>query len=250
MSGIHLENKHELYLGLPAMAFRLKKALFVALKHRIWRRIHGWHEKNSFSSREALLAKQLLRHHSRPNSLVGRVLKAKYFPRSHLFAAQLGSRPSYTWRSMLVALPLLRSACRWCIGSGHLVRFWQDPWLPRGHSFRVITPPPHGLQLWVIDFARSYLSAFISQRTGMPAYSSWHPPTTECIKVKFDRAILDGGLALGFGVVAQNAVGMVLAWMSLRFDRGGPAKVAEAYAATKAVRLALRQHWHQVIIEG
>ncbi|KAL0408773.1 UNVERIFIED_CONTAM: putative mitochondrial protein [Sesamum radiatum] len=33
--GIRLENKHEVYLGLPAVAFRSKKALFAALKDRI-----------------------------------------------------------------------------------------------------------------------------------------------------------------------------------------------------------------------
>ncbi|KAL0413523.1 UNVERIFIED_CONTAM: putative mitochondrial protein [Sesamum radiatum] len=219
--GIRLENKHELYLGLPAMAFRSKKALFAALKDRIWRRIHGWHERTlsqagkavliqgvvqaipayamscfhlprsllqqfqslaadffwhdgerrrihwlawdklSLSKVEgalaenffnlALLAKQLWRLLSRPESLVSKVLKAKYFPRSHLFDATLGSRPSYTWRSMLAALPLLRSGCRWRVGTGSSVRVWQDPWLPRGTSFRVITPPPLGTPLRVRD---------------------------------------------------------------------------------------------------
>ncbi|KAL0406193.1 UNVERIFIED_CONTAM: putative mitochondrial protein [Sesamum latifolium] len=43
--GIHLENKHEVYLRLPVVVFRSKRALFAALKERIWKRIHGWHEK-------------------------------------------------------------------------------------------------------------------------------------------------------------------------------------------------------------
>ncbi|KAL0342114.1 UNVERIFIED_CONTAM: putative mitochondrial protein [Sesamum calycinum] len=43
--GLRLENKHEVYLGLPAVAFRSKRALFAALKDRIWKRIQGWHEK-------------------------------------------------------------------------------------------------------------------------------------------------------------------------------------------------------------
>ncbi|KAL0292490.1 UNVERIFIED_CONTAM: putative mitochondrial protein [Sesamum radiatum] len=53
--GIRLENKHELYLGLPAMAFRSKKALFAALKDRIWRRIHGWHERTLSQAGKAVL---------------------------------------------------------------------------------------------------------------------------------------------------------------------------------------------------
>ncbi|KAL0318628.1 UNVERIFIED_CONTAM: putative mitochondrial protein [Sesamum angustifolium] len=224
MLGIRLENKHEFYLGLPAMAFRSKRALFAALKDRIWRRIHGWHEKilsqagkavliqavvqaipsyamscfllprtllkefqslaadffwhdgdrrrihwlawdklcasklegglgfrNLEAFNRALLAKQLWRILSRPYSLVSRVLKAKYFPHTHLFDAQLGTRPSFTWRSIFMALPLLHSGCRWRIGTGQSVSVWKDPWLPRAPSFRVITPPLLGAQLKVCD---------------------------------------------------------------------------------------------------
>ncbi|KAL0316509.1 UNVERIFIED_CONTAM: putative mitochondrial protein [Sesamum radiatum] len=188
--GILLENKHEIYLCLPAMAFRSKKALFAALTDHIWRRIQGWHEKTlsqaskavliqavvqaipsyamscyrlpgsllkelhslaadffwhdgdrrkihwlawdkmcmsksigglGFRNLEAfnlaLLGKQLWRILSKPHSLVGRVLKVKYFPRTHLFDAQLGSRPSYTWRSMYAALDLVQSGCRWRIAT-------------------------------------------------------------------------------------------------------------------------------------
>ncbi|KAK4387778.1 putative mitochondrial protein [Sesamum angolense] len=172
--GLRLENKHELYLGLPAVAFRSKRALFAALKDRIWNRIQGWHEKTlsqaawdkmcksklqgglGFRNLEAfnlaLLAKQLWRLLSRPESLVCRVLKAKYFPLTHLFDAQLGARPSFTWRSIMAAMQLFRSGCRWRIGTGHSVNIWTDPWLPRSPSFRVITPrPSHVHVVWVHD---------------------------------------------------------------------------------------------------
>ncbi|KAL0390869.1 UNVERIFIED_CONTAM: putative mitochondrial protein [Sesamum calycinum] len=192
--GLRLENKHEVYLGLPAVAFRSKRALFAALKDRIWKRIQGWHEKTlsqagvpslganffwhdgdrrrihwlawdkmcksklegglGFRNLEAfnlaLLAKQLWRLLSRPESLVCRVLKAKYFPHTHLFDAQLGTRPSFTWRSIMAAMHLLRSGCRWRIGTGHSVNIWTDPWLPRTPSFRIITPrPSHIHAVWV-----------------------------------------------------------------------------------------------------
>ncbi|KAL0286137.1 UNVERIFIED_CONTAM: putative mitochondrial protein [Sesamum calycinum] len=180
--GIRLENKHEKYLGLPSMAFRSKRALFASLKDRIWKKIHGWHEKTlsqagkailiqsvvqalpsfamscfllpktllkefqslaadffwhdgdhrrihwiawdklclskldgglGFRNLEAfnlaLLAKQLWRILSRPDCLVSRILKAKYFPHNHIFEAQVGNRPSYTWRSIIAARELLKS---------------------------------------------------------------------------------------------------------------------------------------------
>ncbi|KAL0292492.1 UNVERIFIED_CONTAM: hypothetical protein Sradi_6986500 [Sesamum radiatum] len=84
----------------------------------------------------------------------------------------------------------------------------------------------------------------------MPFHASWTPPPTEFIKVNFDGATLNHGLALGIGVVARNAAGLCLAWASLRFDRGGTAEIAEAYAAREAVRLAIRHRWRWVVFEG
>ncbi|KAL0442468.1 UNVERIFIED_CONTAM: putative mitochondrial protein [Sesamum latifolium] len=222
--GIRLENKHEIYLSLPTVAFRSKRALFAALKDRIWKRIQGWHEKTlsqagkailiqavvqaipsyamscfrlpktllqefqgmaanffwhdndrrkihwlawtqmcgsklngglGFRNLEAfnlaLLGKQLWRLISRPESLVSRVLKAKYFPRIHLSEAKVGSRPSYTWRSLLAALELVRSGCRWRIGTGHSVNIWTDPWIPRTPSFQVITPKSEHNEVFTVS---------------------------------------------------------------------------------------------------
>ncbi|KAL0307521.1 UNVERIFIED_CONTAM: hypothetical protein Sangu_3024900 [Sesamum angustifolium] len=35
--GVHFENKHEVYLRLPMVAFRSKMVIFAALKDRVWR---------------------------------------------------------------------------------------------------------------------------------------------------------------------------------------------------------------------
>ncbi|KAL0450878.1 UNVERIFIED_CONTAM: hypothetical protein Slati_1644200 [Sesamum latifolium] len=58
--GIRLENKHEVYLGLPAVAFRSKRALFAALKDRIWKRISGWHEKTLSKAGKACLIQSVV----------------------------------------------------------------------------------------------------------------------------------------------------------------------------------------------
>ncbi|KAL0331521.1 UNVERIFIED_CONTAM: hypothetical protein Sangu_1697600 [Sesamum angustifolium] len=129
--GLCLDNKHEVYLGLPAVAFRSKRAIFTALKDRIWKRIQGWHEKTLSQAGKAVLiqavvqaipsyaccfklprryfrsskpwrlisfarwgrkiiAKQLWGLLSRPESLVCRVLKAKYFPHTHYLTPSSG----------------------------------------------------------------------------------------------------------------------------------------------------------------
>ncbi|KAL0344526.1 UNVERIFIED_CONTAM: putative mitochondrial protein [Sesamum radiatum] len=89
-----------------------------------------------------MLAKQLWRIWSYPEKLLSRVLKARYFPRSDVFSASLGTRPSFTWRSVMAAQSLFRKGCRWRVGTGEHIRAWDDPWLPRPRSFKPITPAP------------------------------------------------------------------------------------------------------------
>ncbi|KAL0445035.1 UNVERIFIED_CONTAM: hypothetical protein Slati_2226200 [Sesamum latifolium] len=63
--GVRLENKHEVYLGLPTVAFRSKRALFAALKDRIWKRIQGWHEKLLSQAGKQSSSRQLYRRSPR-----------------------------------------------------------------------------------------------------------------------------------------------------------------------------------------
>jgi hypothetical protein len=51
----------------------------------------------------ALLAKQTWRLLTNPHSLFFRIFKARYFPQCSLLEAQLGSNPSFLWRSILSA---------------------------------------------------------------------------------------------------------------------------------------------------
>ncbi|KAL0409023.1 UNVERIFIED_CONTAM: putative mitochondrial protein [Sesamum radiatum] len=229
-----MENRMELYLGLPSKVARSKKDLFATIKDRIWARISGWNEKllsqagkeiliksviqaipsyamgcfklpvtllselqgmiarfwwhNRGSSKihwlsyqrlcesklqgglgfrklrcfnQAMLAKQLWRIMHRPDRLLCQVLKAKYFPRGDVFSAQLGCRPSFTWRSLMSAQPLIRAGCQWRVGSGCQIRVWKDPWLPRPFTFRPITPvSATSPELRVADLLDSSTSAW------------------------------------------------------------------------------------------
>ncbi|KAK6153170.1 hypothetical protein DH2020_012809 [Rehmannia glutinosa] len=55
----------------------------------------------------ALLVKQAWKIIMQPSSLLSRILRAKYFPSGNFFDAQLGSRPSWSWRSILESRPML-----------------------------------------------------------------------------------------------------------------------------------------------
>jgi hypothetical protein len=94
----------------------------------------------------ALLAKQGWRLIQQPNSLLAKVLKGKYFLRDSFLQAKLGANPSFTWRSMLKARPVLEQGLMWIIGNGEQVRIWGDEWIPssfdhRIHSLAHILPP-------------------------------------------------------------------------------------------------------------
>ena len=67
---------------------------------------------------QSMLAKQDWRLLQNPHSLLGQVLRVKYFPDGTFLKARLGSRPSFAWRSILWGRKLLIIGLRWRIGDG------------------------------------------------------------------------------------------------------------------------------------
>jgi hypothetical protein len=89
---------------------------------------------------KALLAKQCWRLIQFPDSLAGSVLKAKYYRKGNLLEANMGSRPSLVWRSLMASRDLLREGLFWRIGDGESTRIWGDKWIPKPSSFLVQSP--------------------------------------------------------------------------------------------------------------
>ncbi|XP_075658968.1 uncharacterized protein LOC142628818 [Castanea sativa] len=90
----------------------------------------------------ALLAKQGWQLSQNSGSLAHRVLKARYFPKSNFLEAQLGKKPSYTWRSLMAAREVLWRGLRWSIGNGRRTRIWADRRIPIPNSFKVASSWP------------------------------------------------------------------------------------------------------------
>ncbi|KAL0296121.1 UNVERIFIED_CONTAM: putative mitochondrial protein [Sesamum radiatum] len=63
-----------------------------------------------------MLAKQLWRIISNSDSLLSRVLRARYFPHGQVLEASVGRNPSFTWR-ILASQHVVRGGFRWCIGN-------------------------------------------------------------------------------------------------------------------------------------
>ena len=88
-----------------------------------------------------MLAKQAWRLFTRPDSLISRIYKARYFPFSNVINAQLGSNPSHAWRSIRSSLEVIRKGTRWRVGNGKTIHIWEDKWLPTPTTYKTINPP-------------------------------------------------------------------------------------------------------------
>nr|XP_023918259.1 uncharacterized protein LOC112029811 [Quercus suber] len=88
----------------------------------------------------ALLSKQGWRLQTNTHSLVHRVLKACYFPNTDFLHAELGSKPSFAWRSIMAAQEVVKTGSRWHVGNGSLIQIWLNKWLPIHSTFQVTLP--------------------------------------------------------------------------------------------------------------
>jgi hypothetical protein len=87
----------------------------------------------------ALLAKQGWRLIQEPLSLSAQILKAVYYPNDDFLSAQLGTRPSRIWRSILDGREVLKQGLIRRIGDGQSTHIWNDNWLPREAMMKPVT---------------------------------------------------------------------------------------------------------------
>ncbi|KAF5449805.1 hypothetical protein F2P56_030217 [Juglans regia] len=135
----------------------------------------GWLGYRDFDHfNRALLAKQGWRLLQQTNSLVAKVLKAKYFHRSDFLHARFGSNASYVWRNLLEARPILEEGLIWRIGNGKEVNIWRDKWIQQPTSYKVQTPLDEGLAHWTV-------ANFIDEQT-----KAWNMPLLKSILCEED----------------------------------------------------------------
>lgn len=120
----------------------------------------GFHDLGRFN--QALLGKQAWRVFSRPDSLMARVLKSRYFKNGSFLEASIGSRPSFIWRSILHGREALKSGMLRTIGSGEQTNVWTSNWLLDDES-----RPPMYRQNSIVD-----LTLLVSDLR-LPNSSAW-----------------------------------------------------------------------------
>ncbi|XP_021742857.1 uncharacterized protein LOC110708937 [Chenopodium quinoa] len=79
------------------------------------------------------------------DSLLSKVMKAKYYPNCSFLDAALGYGGSYTWQSIWSAKALVKEGLIWRIGTGSQVNIWNDAWLADEHGSLVTTSENGGL---------------------------------------------------------------------------------------------------------
>ena len=99
----------------------------------------GFRELSLFNS--AMLARQGWRLIQFPNSLLSRVLKAKYYPNQSFLEASVKSNPSLTWRSICGAKQALMDGLVWRVGTGENIRIWKDSWLMGSPCPKILSAP-------------------------------------------------------------------------------------------------------------
>ncbi|XP_019178894.1 PREDICTED: uncharacterized protein LOC109174056 [Ipomoea nil] len=107
----------------------------------------------------AMLGKQGWRFLVKPESLVARVYKARYYPGTSFEEAALGNNPSFCWRSIFVAHSLICGGIRRRIGDGNNTLIWGHPWLLDGPNPMIQTDMPQ-------ELAGSKVVVLIDQDTG------------------------------------------------------------------------------------
>lgn len=90
-----------------------------------WGRLHRPKAEGGMGFRDmALLTKQAWRITTNPDLLVSRILKARYFPTTSFFLAEVCESPSLTWRSIVSTRAILESGLRRRIGNGRNTPIW------------------------------------------------------------------------------------------------------------------------------
>lgn len=77
----------------------------------------GFRSFGSFN--QALIAKQVWRILTRPDSLMAQVFKSRYFRNTDVLHAGIGRNPSFVWRSLCWGREIVRKGIGWIIANGH-----------------------------------------------------------------------------------------------------------------------------------
>ncbi|KAL3519842.1 hypothetical protein ACH5RR_017991 [Cinchona calisaya] len=98
----------------------------------------GFKDIQIFNS--TILAKQIWRLLTRPNLLVSKVLRAKYYKGS-LMETEVPKNASWYWQSIMSFKDVLKD----------VLTIWLDSWIPEYVNGKIETMKPHNCDIFTID---------------------------------------------------------------------------------------------------
>lgn len=90
----------------------------------------------------AMLGNQVWRFLTKPNSLVSKVYKARYFLNENYLDSSAGHNPSFVWRSIWKAGDVVKAGVHWVVGSGEMINILGQPWLLDDHNPFITSDSP------------------------------------------------------------------------------------------------------------
>lgn len=93
--------------------------------------------RSLFGYNIALVAKHVWNFIFKPDSLLSRFFKVKYFPDSHILQARLGVWSSFIWQGVITARDEVMQGYRWIVEDGKSIKCSQDPWLRGKENYKV-----------------------------------------------------------------------------------------------------------------
>ncbi|CAA7029802.1 unnamed protein product [Microthlaspi erraticum] len=91
---------------------------------------------------DALLSKLSWRILTKPDCLLARILKGKYFQNQSFLDCTLNTGCSHGWRGIMIGRDLLKEKLGKVIGNGDTTRVWEDPWLSTKEPIIPMGPAP------------------------------------------------------------------------------------------------------------
>nr|XP_027088506.1 uncharacterized protein LOC113709853 [Coffea arabica] len=89
---------------------------------------------------KALLGKQIWRILTKPNLLLSKVLRAKYFPKESIFRCKAQKNVSWFWQGLLGVRSFIEKGVIRRIGNGRSTSIWEHKWIPGTPTGKPTTP--------------------------------------------------------------------------------------------------------------
>ncbi|XP_058779420.1 uncharacterized protein LOC131653326 [Vicia villosa] len=107
--------------------------------------------KNLSAFNYAMLGKQVWNFMTKPDILVTRLYKAKYYPNCDFLDSSIGHNPSYVWRSIWSLKFMVQGGYKWSVGSGESIPAWGQIWLHDSTS--LMNPWPNNPMISRLKFS-------------------------------------------------------------------------------------------------